>query len=547
MGQRKHTDKANNRNNYFDLGASGLVYLFATVLFVVFPLYTYNGYEAIATNKYRFFMLTALYAGIVFLAYFVVAFVIWGFSKETFKKSKSGYAVLGVTVIYTITNAISFFFSNYKMLPDAVSNKRIEWFVPGAFYGCRSWYMGLATTMAMTLCAVIIGLFLRYEDYILIPVLLGALLVALWGIANRYGKYPVKMEYSLETFVSSMGNLDWYCGYLVLLAPIAWGLYLASNKLFKSILAYILSLVFFFAIIVNGAESGYFAIGITLVVGLSISFKSPKMLGKFAGLGINFSLALILIRLIDIIDPNARNLKEGLSEIIISTPFIALLMAFCLVILAYSLLAVKERVKYPLFLKKYAGKVLMALLVLGIIFLISLVVINTKSPNKLPLIGNSPYFNFDMAWGSDRGACYYIAVETYKQQPFLRKIFGIGPDAFYFAAYDISKIQEISATYLWKLKLTNAHNEILNILVNEGILGLVSFAAMWFMIFKSLLKNVVNNPISIAFILAFTSYLSNNMFSFRQIESTPLLYGLLGMAVALIARASKVDKSGVKD
>ena len=50
--------------------------------------------------------------------------------------------------------------------------------------------------------------------------------VFLLGLLNRYGINPLKMGSSGPVFISTIGNINWYCGYWSVLFPLSCGLFL---------------------------------------------------------------------------------------------------------------------------------------------------------------------------------------------------------------------------------------------------------------------------------------------------------------------------------
>lgn len=546
MGKRNILDKRTSAK-VDSIIADILAYVLVVALFVAFPLYFHNGYEVIATYKYSFFMTTAKYAGIIFPAYLVVHFILSGNLKSNAGRTKSSFSIVVWTSLYLSSNLITLLLSEYKIINKDVKSSVVTFFTDGAFYGISGWYGGFFTLALVTFCMMLIAYLLKRTDYIFIPILMALTIISIWGSLNRYGIYPIKMIYQSETFISSLGNIDWFSGYISLLLPIAYGLYLISTNTRNKIFYMTISFIVTFTTVVDGAESGIFALLVTFLLSLGYSLKNYSRLRRFTDLVTVFGISLLIAALIDIIFSQARNFKSELVDLMLSLPFAIFVLLLAIASYIFLNQVKKEKILYPgLFIKH--GQLLVLVTSLGVVFLLLIIItINTVSGGKLPLIGNSQYFIFSKNWGSNRGAAYWMAVKTYSKQPFIHKIFGVGQDAFKYVAYEIDEVAKISREYFWKLKLTNAHNELLNTLVNEGILGVISLVGMWVMVFKALYKNLSKEPRLIVFILSFGAYLANNIFSFRNIISFPLVYGLLGICISMLATASKVDKTGAKD
>lgn len=54
--------------------------------------------------------------------------------------------------------------------------------------------------------------------------------VFLLGLLNRYGVNPLHMESSGPGFISTIGNINWYCGYWSVLFPVCCGIFLFREK-----------------------------------------------------------------------------------------------------------------------------------------------------------------------------------------------------------------------------------------------------------------------------------------------------------------------------
>ncbi len=137
-----------------------------------------------------------------------------------------------------------------------------------------------------------------------------------------------------------------------------------------------------------------------------------------------------------------------------------------------------------------------------------------------------------------------MAIRLFARQSPLKKLIGSGPDTFWFLASDHPDILEIIKEGFHKIRLTNAHCEILTILVNQGILGLLSYIGISVTLFVTLKKKLKENPEFMMFLLMIIMYHSNNLISFEQITSTPFFYLVSGIAAAAVVRREipSVDK-----
>ena len=122
------------------------------------------------------------------------------------------------------------------------------------------------------------------------------------------------------------------------------------------------------------------------------------------------------------------------------------------------------------------------------------------------------------------------------EQNFLHKLFGVGPDAMsgYLYQDGSRKLQLLmEETFGASLVLTNAHNEWLTVLVDTGILGLISYAGIFVSAIVSFLKKEKGGkqePLVLAAGFCMLAYTVNNMFSFQQTMNVTTMFMILGMA-----------------
>jgi O-antigen ligase len=141
-------------------------------------------------------------------------------------------------------------------------------------------------------------------------------------------------------------------------------------------------------------------------------------------------------------------------------------------------------------------------------------------------------FEMSPGWGSNRGATWFVGLQLFLRGEPLRQIFGAGPDAFY--AYltggDWEWLADFSGEVFSNLRLTNAHNEYLTLLVNTGLPGMLS-AAFWMgsSIFRFLRSGKKGNVGAAACAVCLLAYTANGMVSFRTALTLPIMYLLLGL------------------
>ena len=541
MGNKKHKSASGKKSYGYFLGSIGNILLWVVIsaYFVILPLYLKNGYELVATNKYLCFATISRISAIVLGTFVVLYFATWGMYKEELAVYKP-LAKIDISVLAFIVIA----FVSYTISSHRVEGEKEDfWFFEGAFYGTSGWYMGFMTYLILAALYFVISRFLRYSDKIWIPALATATFVFVLGVINGYGAYPMEMELQRSGLVSTIGNINWYAGFQSVLLPLFYGFYLTAKKGFKFLFA-VLILIGDTALLVNGSDGIVFGFLIMSLFYLIYSIKSEKKLTQFLETTTLFLFSGMVVRILDAIFPGQKASASDFANIFTKGPApIVLLIVFCGFIFFFRHRAIKD--------KQYSDKtgllirrVLIIVSLCGAALLVILIAVNTKTDGALPLIGDSPAFIFSDDWGSDRGATWTIGLKTFVDLPFISKLFGAGPDCFYFALKDDAEAFQMSTDIFGSSRLTNAHCEIITLLVNVGILGTFSFLAICYFGIREFLKRADRNPFMLAFSLSIVLYLANNIFSFEQLLNTPFLFLVIAIGAAFIASGQRgfIDK-----
>ncbi len=542
MGNKKQKSVSDKKSYGYFLGSIGNILLWVVIsaYFVILPLYLKNGYEMVATNKYLCFTQISRISAIVLGTFTVLYFATWGMYKEELAAFKP-LAKIDISVLaFIVISFVSYLISSYKVEGE----KEDFWFFEGAFYGTSGWYMGFMTYLILVALYFVTSRFLRYSDKILIPALACATLVFILGIINGYGAYPIEMKLQRSGLVSTIGNINWYAGFQSVLLPIFYGFYIKAKEPVKRILFAVLILTADTALLVNGSDSIVFGFIIMSLFYLIYAIKSERKLTQFLEVTVLFLLAGTVVRILDEIFPEqkagASDFANIFTEGVLS---IVLLIVFCGLVFFFRYRALNNK-QYSEKTGLLIRRVLIIVSLGGAVLMIILIAVNTKTGGALPLIGGSSAFIFNDDWGSSRGATWSIGLKTFAGLPFVSKLFGAGPDCFYFALKDNAEAFTIATEYFDGSRLTNAHSEIITLLVNVGILGTLSFLAICYFSIREFLKGAEKNPFMLSFSLSIVLYLANNMFSFEQILNTPFLFLVIAIGAACAASAQRafIDK-----
>ena len=140
----------------------------------------------------------------------------------------------------------------------------------------------------------------------------------------------------------------------------------------------------------------------------------------------------------------------------------------------------------------------------------------------------------DEGWGNGRGASWMCGLDAVQSMDGLHKLVGIGPDCFADYIYEVPELAEKMVDRFGDLRLTNAHNEWITVLVNTGMLGLFCYAGTFLTAFIRFAGRASKEPLLYVCAVAVLTYTAHNMVSFQQVLHTPYLFIVLGIGEGLL-------------
>lgn len=472
-------------------------------LLVVLPLYTGGSYWQLGDTKYGLFRNVSLICLGIWLVVSLISRAIrlvktppsGGFALRRWDITGKWSTVDCMVGAYGLAVIISCLHSPYGM---------------SAWSGYRDWYMG---ALSQLLFVGIYFFIANQYSYSAHPLYLGEgalLIVTLIGLQNRLGVDPLGLytpftlgDWEYSHMLSTIGNINWLCGYLGLMLTFTLAGYLQSSRLIKEVLLYGISVLTLLLLLIQGSDSGLLMIGVCFGICLLGGIRHGAYFRKGLLLGIGLLLLMpIMGRLILHLKMQAAMPSDGNVLQVIIWP--GWWLAAGVLLLIYLLLrAVPEAVSRRLIrvLLVMGG----ATVVVGAVYLLS-------------------GMTFDSRWGSGRGGLWMLAWKGFWEADIPQKLLGAGPDCF--GEY-IYATQPVSTTLYtvgrWQNSLyANAHNEWLNQLVNLGIVGTAAYAG----IFISALRRYRGMLLGV---LALSMYLVNSLISFQQVMNAPYLFLILGL------------------
>lgn len=503
-------DEARERGGHNPLRLFAILILF--ILLYVFPFYAPEGYLQITTHKFRFLKLFFGMTAVIALPFFVVnrCQTVWGegFSEglKTLKKTKKPTDLF--VDLFLVANLLSYCFSEYKA---------------DAFWGAEGWYTGLFLYLG---CFMLYFIFSLGGIEQIVPELLflPSAVIFLWGILNRFSVFPSDMKYYEYDFISCLGNINWFAGYwsFFMAGAVAW--YLLAEKTYSRVLAGIYLWITLLAGLLQGSDAAFVVMAVLVLFFGWICFENETRKKRYTEMVILGLADCLGITVADALFPGHLISLSKILVFLVQPWMVIPLLFFVLIRLSQEKKTGGEKMRNIHF------AVAAALLTTALVLLL----VNTFFPGRMGPLSNVHAFSFDNSWSGRRGTTWSDGIRAFGLLRGGHKLVGAGPDCFYSLCYSNPETVALLDLHYSGNVLTNAHNECITMLVNQGIIGTVSYLGMLFVFFREWMRHRKEQPELIGFAAALLAYFTYNMFSFQQILTLPLLFVLLGMGRYLL-------------
>lgn len=489
------------------------------------PFYNQEGYSHIGTDKSTFFRTISVYGAYVMIPLLLLCFgayvIIQIREGNGLKEWKAFRISLSVTdwfaICFALVTIVSYISTDYHS---------------EALWGTRGWYMGMLTQLTFVAVYFLISRLWEKKKWIPALFLPVSTVVFLLGYLNRFGVYPIKMQAASPSFISTIGNINWYCGYLV--TVFFGGVYLLWSglavKRWQRAALYVYCGVGFGSLVTQGSSSGIMAMGVVLFFLFLLSVREEKKMLMYVRLVMVLAGACLVTGAVRLLFPEAMTYQEVTTDLFTITPLPLLMAATAGAVWLWVSLAVKKG-HYPARVFGILGKAAAAAVAAGILLFFILLICNTLKPGSIGPLGEYGVFTFDPGWGSNRGATWMAGGAVFREQGLWKKLTGVGPDCMsaYIYGNGSMELQGLVREQFGDARLTNAHNEWITMLVNLGLLGMVSYGGMIVSAIVRFLRAGRYSGIAGACGLCVLAYTVNNMVSFQQSMNAVTLFVILGI------------------
>lgn len=402
-----------------------------------------------------------------------------------------------------------------------------------AFFGLDGWRTGFLTWGFAVLLAIVIALFgvgtRKIQPYIAAICLLIPFLMFVLGILNRFGIYPLPIEDRNNSFLATLGNINWYTGFLSVFVPLGVGICYREKRFSKSFFAcaaYVLAGSM--ALFLQGSESALLIIAATYCLLAFNGLKDREHFKDFLCQLFILGLAMEIAGLLYIVLKNSYTYEDSVLILSCARHTGLVIMAAAVALYRVSCLLGELKASYKKSLYRY--------LLIGVVL--------TAAVFSLLYVKN----NFSDDFGNGRGIIWRISAMVFAKESFLQKLIGVGPDC-YFAF--IKNDQDLARTVYEAFggsRLTNAHSELFTLIIQNGILGAAAYLGIIISAVWNLMKLAEDRAPekdgakALVFALPVAAYFMNSLISFPQTVSTPYAFICIGIGLKIITE-QKISRS----
>ena len=541
--------------------AAGITGISVFTLLVIFPLYTHNMYFDILGARYLFFKLVVVFQ-LVLLAILGVIYLMIDNSRETTNPNGSAFTRLVnlfrpenfikhinlcdvFFVVMMVSMAIGTYFSDFK---------------EESFYGNAGRYQGLECWIMYALLYFMVSRTFRFKKWYLDFALITGVAVCLWGISDFFymdvfGFFRNVSEAQKMQFTSSIGNLNTYTNYTLMIFGISGALFMIEKNIFKS--------VFYGLVAIISITGSIFGISDNVLLGFSafyimapfVLLKDNRAVVRFIYLAgmlfLGIFLYYIAIHSGLKVNPFYKSIFSQLGEVsFIRFMFVPFFLIAVLLNVLFSRKRFVDKVAVSpmddeaskLYLKIYAGLIVaFTLFIVYILYDVNVAKVHTATWNKLSFV-NQLTFNDD--WGTHRGHNWRIAFINFTQRfNWFKRIFGHGADTYLVVTetsfYD-EMVQRYGEIY------DSAHNELINYLICEGIIGLISYLGICISAIVYGVKCIKENREVAAIVLCVVVYLAQSIVNIAIPITTPVYFVSMFMLVAMYRNSDMYKKKMIE-
>lgn len=521
-----------------------LVSTYVLIMFVAMPLFYHDKYFDIGDFKFEMFAKITIgmlvVVGIVWVIHIIFFIKQAGSMRSLFcciGELIHKFTILDWFVIgYTVAVLLSYLLSDYQK---------------ETLFGYEGWNMGLLSQLSFVLLYFLISRFWceKWKQDLVCVICVASALVFILAILHRFMIDPLALYEGIDSsyyirFLTTIGQATWYSSFLCTVLPLGVVLFWFCDKRWQRICLMVYCFLGFSTLVTQNSDSAFLSLGAIFFALFCLSFGSNKDFLRFCETVI---LALVSMRVMGILQIifAERIVKLDKISIFFSQNELLWFVLLIMIVIYIVVRLADKNDKFKIEDWKWLRTLAVILLIGGFVVVVNLMIQTTTGelPSMMASLYDSQYFNFNERWGNNRGFNWSYSAKMFVEYPLKEKIIGIGPDGY--ASYAYQYYAEEAIAKWGDSVLTNAHNEWLNMLVNGGMLGLISYGGIFVSAVCVFLKNRKKDIMLSAVAICVLSYMFHNIFCYQQVMCTPIVFILMGIGACYLKRSAKVDEKAI--
>lgn len=527
---------------------TGITSAFLLYMLVIYPLALHDHYFDITYTKYTVFKVGLILFAVIWAMGLVI--VLTGINAGDMKGRHAGgnakvgtmdklKAVICDGVYGTDICMVLFFISGMMSFIMAEDKKN-------AFTGAQGRYCGLAFMILIFIMYIIVSARVSNMEKMWSLISMVFVLVSsvtfIIAILQNIGFDPFKLLDGINRkqrniYVSTFGNIDIFGSFICIALPLFMGLYVTEKSNIKRIVYGIGVFAGFMAFIPANADVVFAGVGAAIIAVLfaTVYMERVDRLFELVMLGSGGYLGMVLLRML--VGTNGAKIT-GFNRLAEHPALLVIIFAvglfIRLIIQVYinrnkTEIYINENKSEVYINKQKNGTGIKLIIALAVVLISGIAVIIYGRKNNLAM------FDFNDKWGSYRGYIWRRVTGLYGELPFVQKIFGHGNESIRSLMDDrfYDEMLQVTGTVY-----DNAHNEYLQYLVTQGLLGMLSYVGVVVTAAIAGVKKIKRSPYILGLFLAVVSYGVQAIFNVNQCITTPYMFLMTAMLIGTCRRVT---------
>lgn len=539
--------KRQTLSEIFSSIASGVTGVYVFFILTVFPLYTHDKYFDILGARYVVFKIWAISLAVI-LAFLAITYLFidaknQSSSPSAFKRFIDAFKISNIKKHITITD-IFFIIMILAMIISTLGSE----FKEESFFGNAGRYQGLECWLMYLISYFCITRTFKFKRYYLDFAILAGCFACIWGTLDFFWLDPFGFFRNVSAqqkgmFASSIGNLNTYTNYTIMVFALAGSLFVIEKNPIRSIFYAITSFI--------GCAGSIFGLADNIVLGFFgfylflpfFTFKNRRQFLRYLIL-IDIMLFSAFTFWLGLKLPHNSYQSSFFQDFVSKSGVPFIFIPFTVLVVIVAIIFYKIKPNYgaeinnnlnPLdsVLPKQFKLVYITIVCVGFVLVTYILLdmnVFKQHTDIWSQIPSSHQLVFNDYWGTHRGHNWRIAFTNFTQNfSLFQRLFGYGPDTYLIVSertFYEEMVTRFGEVY------DSAHNEYINYLICEGLIGLICYLGIFISGIRTGVKNLTKNPYILAPIIAVIAYMVQATVNIAIPITTPIFFTFMYMCVA---------------